>query len=79
VTEILIRRFDPARDGEALRACIVDQQDFHRSLEPAWPSGQAVVADYLAHLAVQRVTRILDNDHTCAANAIPAFTVCGMA
>jgi GNAT superfamily N-acetyltransferase len=50
VTEILIRRVDPARDAEALRACIIDQQDFHRSMEPSWPSGRAVVADYLTHL-----------------------------
>jgi GNAT superfamily N-acetyltransferase len=50
VTAILIRRFDPARDAEALRACIIDQQDFHRSMEPSWPTGQTVVEDYLAHL-----------------------------
>jgi GNAT superfamily N-acetyltransferase len=50
MTGILIRRFDPARDANALRACIIDQQDFHRSMEPSWPTGQTVVADYLAHL-----------------------------
>jgi len=50
VTETLIRRFDLARDAEALRACIIDQQDVHRSMEPSWPSGESVVADYQAHL-----------------------------
>jgi GNAT superfamily N-acetyltransferase len=49
-TQVVVRRFDPARDAEVLRTCIVDQQDFHRSMEPSWPGGQAVAADYLAHL-----------------------------
>lgn len=50
MTQILIRRFDPARDAEVLRACIIDQQDVHRGMEPSWPSGESVVADYQAHL-----------------------------
>lgn len=47
---IHIRRFDPDRDAEALRACVIDQQDFHRSLESSWPSGREVVDEYLRFL-----------------------------
>jgi hypothetical protein len=48
--QIAVRRYDPARDAEGLRTCIVAQQAFHRSMEPSWPGGQAIVDDYLAHL-----------------------------
>lgn len=47
---VVVRAYDPARDAEALRACIVEHQDFHRALEPSWPEGQAVLDDYLAYL-----------------------------
>lgn len=49
-TSLLIRRFDPSRDTEALHACIIDQQDFHRIMEPSWPSGPTIVEDYLSFL-----------------------------
>jgi GNAT superfamily N-acetyltransferase len=49
-TELVIRTFDPVRDAEALRDFIIDQQDFHRGMEPSWPGGRAVVADYVAYL-----------------------------
>jgi GNAT superfamily N-acetyltransferase len=49
-THTRIRPFDPARDAEALRTCIIAQQDFHRSLEPSWPRGHDVVAAYLTYL-----------------------------
>ena len=52
-TQIVVRRFDSARDAEVLRTCIIEQQDFHRSMESSWPSGQAVVADYVAHLETE--------------------------
>jgi len=45
-----IRRYDPARDAQALRDCVIAQQDFHRGLEPSWPEGQAIAGEYLAYL-----------------------------
>ena len=45
-----VRRFDAARDAEAFRQCVVEQQDFHRTIEPSWPSGEAIAEDYLAYL-----------------------------
>ena len=49
-TRLVVRRFDPARDAESLRNCIIDHQNFHRSLEPSWPSGDAIVSDYMTYL-----------------------------
>ena len=49
-TLVVIRRFDAARDAESLRECVIDQQNFHRSVEPSWPDGDAIVADYLTYL-----------------------------
>jgi GNAT superfamily N-acetyltransferase len=48
-----IRPYDAARDAEPLRALIVEHQDFHRSLEPSWPEGKAIVDDYVAFLTAQ--------------------------
>jgi len=45
-----IRRYDPTRDVQALRDCVMAQQDFHRRLEPSWPTGEAVADAYLAYL-----------------------------
>jgi ribosomal protein S18 acetylase RimI-like enzyme len=49
-TRVVIRRFDAARDAESLRECVIDQQNFHRNIEPSWPDGDAIVADYLTYL-----------------------------
>jgi len=51
--QVVVRRFDPARDAESLRACIIDQQNFHRSIEPSWPSGEAIIGDYITYLEAQ--------------------------
>jgi GNAT superfamily N-acetyltransferase len=53
MSEVLVRRFDAARDAEALRECVVDHQNFHRGLEPSWPDGDAIVSDYVAYLETQ--------------------------
>jgi len=45
-----IRSYDPTRDAQALRDCVIAQQDFHRGREPSWPEGQAIVDEYLAYL-----------------------------
>ena len=49
-TRVVIRRFDATRDAESLRECVIDQQDFHCNLEPSWPGGDAMAADYLTYL-----------------------------
>ena len=50
---VSVRAYDATRDTEALRACIVEHQDFHRDLEPAWPGGASIVDDYVAYLEAQ--------------------------
>jgi GNAT superfamily N-acetyltransferase len=52
-TPMLIRRFDPDRDAESLRACVIDHQNFHRGIEPTWPDGDGIANDYVAYLAAQ--------------------------
>jgi ribosomal protein S18 acetylase RimI-like enzyme len=49
-TQVVVRSFDATRDAESLRECVIEQQDFHRRLEPSWPTGDAIVEDYLAYL-----------------------------
>jgi ribosomal protein S18 acetylase RimI-like enzyme len=52
-TQLVVRRFDPARDAASLRACIIDHQNFHRRLAPSWPSGEAIVGEYVTYLETQ--------------------------
>jgi ribosomal protein S18 acetylase RimI-like enzyme len=52
-TQIVVRRFDPARDAESLRNCIIDHQNFHRGIEPSWPSGDAIIGDYMTYLEAE--------------------------
>lgn len=47
---VVVRRFNPDRDSGPLRDCIVEHQNFHRSLEPTWPPGEAIADQYRAHL-----------------------------
>jgi ribosomal protein S18 acetylase RimI-like enzyme len=47
---VRVRPYDPACDGAAVVACMVELQDYERSLEPALPAGVAVADAYLAHL-----------------------------
>jgi ribosomal protein S18 acetylase RimI-like enzyme len=42
-------------DVPALRVRIAEHQDFHRALEPAWPGGADIGADYLAYLQTECV------------------------
>ena len=49
-TQVVVRPFDAVRDAELLREFVIEQQDFHRHLEPSWPVGDAIVGDYLAYL-----------------------------
>jgi ribosomal protein S18 acetylase RimI-like enzyme len=50
---VLVRLYDPARDTQALRDCIIEQQDFHRGIEPTWPEGKAIFNEYLDYLKSQ--------------------------
>ena len=59
-TRVLVRRFDPARDAAALRACVIDHQNFHRGIESAWPAGEAIADEYLAYL-----DRVCAAQHGC--------------
>lgn len=46
----MVREFDPTRDAAALRTCLIEQQDYHRNFEPSWPSGDAIVEEYIVYL-----------------------------
>lgn len=64
-----VRPYDAARDGEALRACLIEHQDFHRALEPSWPEGKTIIDAYVSFLAAQCAThdgRILVAERTGA-------------
>jgi ribosomal protein S18 acetylase RimI-like enzyme len=51
---LVIRSYDPVADLDGLRACIIEQQEFHRGLEPSWPEGEAIIDDYVNYLETQR-------------------------
>jgi ribosomal protein S18 acetylase RimI-like enzyme len=53
---IAVRLYDAARDADALRACIIEHQDFHRALEPSWPEGKAIIDEYVRYLETQCAT-----------------------
>ena len=48
-----VRPYDAARDAEALRACIIEHQDFHGALEPSWPEGKTIIDAYVDFLTAQ--------------------------
>jgi len=52
-----IRPYVSTRDRDALIGCIIEQQNFHRSLEPSWPEGEAIADEYLSYLEKQSVER----------------------
>jgi ribosomal protein S18 acetylase RimI-like enzyme len=47
---VTVRPYDPARDAEPFRACLVEQQEYHRALEAFWPAGPAILDEYERHL-----------------------------
>jgi ribosomal protein S18 acetylase RimI-like enzyme len=51
--EVVIRTYDPVADLDALRACIIEQQEFHRALESSWPEGQVIIDDYVNYLETE--------------------------
>ena len=50
---LTVRPYDAGQDGRALRACIVDHQDYHRGLEPSWPPGASIIDQYVKYLEAQ--------------------------
>src|SRR5574341_1220594 len=46
----MIRDYDPARDREPLRECVIHLQEHERGLEPALPEGRTMVDAYLDFL-----------------------------
>jgi GNAT superfamily N-acetyltransferase len=42
-----IREFDPARDAEFLRRCVIELQNVERRIDPRLPAGPAMVEEYL--------------------------------
>jgi ribosomal protein S18 acetylase RimI-like enzyme len=49
-TKIAVRPFDAACDAESLRQCVIEEQDFFRTLEPSWPDGRSIADEYLGYL-----------------------------
>jgi len=47
---MLIRDFDKAQHLSGVRACLVELQDFERSLDTRMPSGAEIVDDYLPYM-----------------------------
>ena len=45
----MIRTYEPQRDRDRLRACIVELQEYERHLEPALPPGEEMADAYLSH------------------------------
>lgn len=45
-----IREFDAARDGDAIRSCFIQLQDFEHSIEPGIPPGDRIAEAYLVKM-----------------------------
>jgi GNAT superfamily N-acetyltransferase len=56
-TPVIVRPFDAASDTQSLRECLIDQQNYHRGIEPSWPDGDAIVKDYMAYLEAECAIR----------------------
>ena len=42
-----IRPYVSDTDGEQLRACVIELQNFEREIDPRMPSGEEIVDDYI--------------------------------
>lgn len=42
----MIRDYEPARDADVVRACIVELQEYERTFEPSLPPGEAMAEAY---------------------------------
>ena len=65
----MIRDYEPSRDRDQLRACVVELQEFERGLEPRLPRGEEMADQYLAFM-LERCARmtgrvfVAEVDHT---------------
>lgn len=48
--ELEIRAYDPERDHDGVRACMVELQDFERELDPRMPAGESIADAYLERM-----------------------------
>jgi ribosomal protein S18 acetylase RimI-like enzyme len=46
----MIREYQPEHDTPRLRECVVELQEFERTIEPALPAGTAMADAYLAYI-----------------------------
>ena len=46
-TKAVIRSYEPTRDSDQVKACIVELQEFERALEPSLPRGEGMAEAYL--------------------------------
>lgn len=53
----MIRDYEPGRDRDQLRACVVEHQEFERGLEPRLPRGEEMADQYLAFM-LERCARM---------------------
>jgi ribosomal protein S18 acetylase RimI-like enzyme len=70
----MIRDYESGRDDDAVKACIVELQEFERALEPSLPPGDAIAEAYLRVLIERNVKyggRILVAD---VAGTVVGFT-----
>ena len=73
---LLIRAYDPGRDGDRVRQLLIELQEYERSLEPSLPEGEKMVESYLL-LLFERCRRwagqilvALDNDSVAGLVAV---------
>jgi hypothetical protein len=46
----VVREYQPGQDTPSLRDCIVELQEFERTIEPALPAGTAMADAYLTYI-----------------------------
>ncbi|MCH9695476.1 MAG: GNAT family N-acetyltransferase [Gammaproteobacteria bacterium] len=44
---MIIRDYNPETDYAGLRACVVELQDFEYRIDPRYPDGESIVAEYI--------------------------------
>lgn len=44
---LIIRDYNPDTDYVGLRACVVELQDFEVRVDPRYPDGESIVAEYI--------------------------------
>ena len=47
---MIVREYDAARDRDALWRCVVELQDFERTIDPRIPDGASIAECYLREM-----------------------------